>query len=57
MLSALSSRLGFTHYSFPYSETTYIIIARREVRLEAAVEVGQHAIYQACVHTLQFFVH
>jgi hypothetical protein len=42
LFSALSSRLGFTHYSFSYIVTTYIIIARREVRLQAAVETGQH---------------
>ncbi len=44
LVSELSSRLGFTHYSFPYIETTYIIVARWEVKLQAAVEVGQHDI-------------
>jgi hypothetical protein len=39
-----SSRLGFIQYSFPYSETTYIIVARREVRLQAAVEAVHRGI-------------
>ncbi len=47
LVSALSSRLGFTHYSFPYIETTYIVVARWEVRLQAAVEAGQRAISRA----------
>jgi hypothetical protein len=50
-------RLVVTLSRFLHIETIYIIVARWEVRLQAAVEVGQqtqHAIYQARVHTLQF---
>jgi hypothetical protein len=37
-------RLVVTLSRFPYIETTYIIVARWEVRLQAAVEVVQRTI-------------